>query len=317
MPFTADARGSDDGPVMGDPDPRLQHRPGVPAEIWVEPSPQQWYWARTCPRLFAPRSDQERGLSAWFGRATVVPSTNLTFLSLQFQSYLNDIFHLRWPSRAVHFVCMPIITALILAALHPLQLGPVRGSQLGAVLLAGWWLAWGVREGLVGWGVVSAAWAGAIYAGGAALASTTISPLPWILGLSFVQAASHAVEPRLPPRVTRTPRWIGTGEYLLGSGGASRTPGARALRLLSLIEISIYGPIDELIASPRLAPIQLLELMWMLGYAPATRANWKALSARAVASGNPAIDYIGTGGGTTLSPRSTRHGPRSRSPARR
>lgn len=283
-------------------DPRLQHRPGVPAEIWVEPSPQQWFWARTFPRWFAPRPEEERGFAAWFGRATVVPSTNVTFLSLQFQSYLNDIFHLRWPARAVHFVCMPIITALLLAALHPLELGPVRASQLGAVLLAGWWLVWGVRERLVAWGLVSAGWAAALYAAGAALASTTIAPLPWILGLSFVQAASHAPEPRLPPRVTRSPRWIGTRDYLVGTGDAARTLGARARRLLHLVEVSIYGPIDELIASPRLAPIQLLELMWLAGYAPATRRRWKALSARAIASGNPAIDYIGTGGGTTLCP---------------
>ena len=287
---------------MGEPDARLQHREGVAAEIWVEPSAQQWYWARRFPRVFAPAPDEERGLAAWFARATVVPSTNLTFLSLQFQAYLNDIFHLRWPARAVHFVCMPIITALLLAALHPLALGPVRGSQVGAVLLGAWWLAWGVRERLVAWGVASAAWAGAIYAGGAALASTTIAPLPWILGLSFVQAASHAVEPRLPPRVTRSPRWIATGEYLRGCDGAARSLAARARRLLHLIEVAIYGPIDELVASPRLAPIQLLEVLWLLGYAPATRAAWKALSARAVASGNPAIDYIGTGGGTTLHP---------------
>lgn len=290
---------------MPELDPRLQHRPGLPAEIWVEPTAQQWFWARAFPRLFAPRPDQERGVSAWFGRATVVPSTNLTFLSLQFQSYLNDIFHLRWPSRAVHFLCMPIITALLLAMLHPVELGPVRASQVGAVLLGGWWLLWGARERLLGWGLVSAAWAGAIYAGGAALASTSISPLPWILALSFAQAMSHAVEPRLPPRVTRSPHWIGTSEYILGNGDAPRTLGARAMRVIHLIEIAIYGPIDELIASPRLAPIQLLEVMWMLGYAPATRAAWKGLSARAVASGNPAIDYIGTGGGTTLSPTAT------------
>ena len=80
---------------MGEPDARLQHREGVAAEIWVEPSAQQWYWARRFPRVFAPAPDEERGLAAWFARATVVPSTNLTFLSLQFQAYLNDIFHLR------------------------------------------------------------------------------------------------------------------------------------------------------------------------------------------------------------------------------
>lgn len=291
------------------PDPRLQHRPGIPAECWVEPSPQQWFWARALPRYFAPRLDQERGLSAWFARATVVPSTNLTYLSLQYQSYLNDIFHLRWCSRAVHFVCMPIITALVLAALHPLRLGGLHGSLLGAIALAGWWLLWSVRERLLLWGAVITAWAGAIYLGATAIASSSLlappsspslTPLSWALALAALQAASHAPEPRLPPRVTRSPHWVATTDYLLGTGDAPRTLGARALRLLHLVEISIYGPIDELVASPRLAPIQLLEVMWLLGYAPRTRAAWKSLSARAVASGNPAIDYIGTGGGTTL-----------------
>ena len=295
------------------PDPRLHHLPGVPAEIWVEPTAQQWAWARRFPRAFAPRPEEERGLAAWFGRATVVPSTNVTYLSLQYQSYLNDIFHLRWPARAVHFVCMPVITALVLAALHPLQVGGVHGSLVGTIALAAWWLIWAVRERLVGWGVACTAWAGAIYAGAVALASSSslaptfapagapsLTPLAWALGLAFVQAASHAPEPRLPPRVTRSPHWIGTTAYLLGHADAPRTLGARAVRLLHLIEVGVYGPIDELIASPRLAPIQVLEVMWLLGYAPATRAAWKALSARAIASGNPAIDYIGTGGGTTL-----------------
>jgi hypothetical protein len=292
-------------------DPRLHHRPGIPAEIWVEPSPQQWFWARALPRYFAPRPDEERGLSAWFARATVVPSTNLTYLSLQYQSYLNDIFHLRRVSRVVHFVCMPIITALVLAALHPLRVGGVPGSLLGAIALAGWWLLWAVRERLLLWGAVSVAWAGGIYAGATWLASSptiapasspSLTPLLWALALAFVQAASHAPEPRLPPRVTRSPHWIATTDYLLGHGDARRTWGARVVRLLHLIEISFYGPIDEFIASPRLAPIQLLEILWLVGYAPRTRAAWKSLSARAVASGNPAIDYIGTGGGTTLRP---------------
>jgi hypothetical protein len=44
----------------------------------------------------------------------------------------------------------------------------------------------------------------------------------------------------------------------------------------------------------------MLELLWLSGHDPARRAAWRALSAQAIASGNPALDYIGTGGPTPL-----------------
>jgi len=226
----------------------------------------------------------------------VVPSTNVTVFSLQYQSYLNDIFHTTWPARAGHFVCMPLITGLVIAGL-----GATVGGAL-AVLLAAWWLAWGIRARLPLWGVASAAWAGAIYAGARWFAASHGLPaiVGWAAALSFVQAASHAPEPTLPPRVTRSNDWVPIAEYLLGRPGARRSLGARALRGLHLVEITLYGTIDEFMASPRLAPIQLLEVLWRLGYAPSLRREWKALSARATASGDAALDYIGVGGGTTL-----------------
>ena len=46
----------------------------------------------------------------------------------------------------------------------------------------------------------------------------------------------------------------------------------------------------------------LLELLWLVGHDPARRAAGRAMSARAIASGNPALDYIGTGGPTPLRP---------------
>jgi hypothetical protein len=39
---------------------------------------------------------------------------------------------------------------------------------------------------------------------------------------------------------------------------------------------------------------------YLLAAARDQRAAWTALAARAVASGNPALDYIGTGGPTPL-----------------
>jgi hypothetical protein len=50
----------------------------------------------------------------------------------------------------------------------------------------------------------------------------------------------------------------------------------------------------------RPCPVLLLELLWRCGHDPARRAAWRALSAQAIESGNPALDYIGIGGPTPL-----------------
>ena len=64
----------------------------------------------------------------------------------------------------------------------------------------------------------------------------------------------------------------------------------------------LFGMFDEAMASPRLISVVVLEVLWLFGHRPQQRAAWKALSSRAIASGNPAVDYVGIGGGTTLRP---------------
>jgi hypothetical protein len=270
-------------------DPRLQSREGNPAAIWVEPSPEQWALVRRFPRWFAPTPEQNRGLVNWFGRLFVVPSTNLTNFSLRYQSYLNDIFHTSVFARVMHFILMPLITGLFFVALG-------RWHFAGAIAVAAWWLAWGLRERLPLWGVLAAGWAFAIDRGSVAFLTTGHSPWPWILVLGALQAASHSTEPGLPPRVNGTPRWVPLVDFLLGPKDAS----VRARRVLTVLETSVYGTFAEIIASPRLAPIQVLEVLWALGYTPGLREEWKASSRRAIETQNPALDYIGEGGATSL-----------------
>jgi hypothetical protein len=279
---------------------RLHLRPDLPAEIWAEPSREQWFWVRHAGRWFAPSPAEERGLVRWFGRFFVVPSTNVTNLSLQYQCYLNDIFHLRTIARVAHFTCMPLITALLLAGLTPLHVGPVDGGQLGTAVLIAWWGTWAVRERLPLWGAVTILWALAIHAGAQAFVATGRSPWPWLVLAAFVQAGSHGLEPQLPPRVSGTAHWQPTLGFLFGTPAQPLPWWQSVRRMAHLAETLAHGTFDEAIASPRLAPIQVLEVLWLLGYAPGLRARWKGLSARAVATGNPAIDYIGVGGGTTL-----------------
>jgi hypothetical protein len=63
---------------------------------------------------------------------------------------------------------------------------------------------------------------------------------------------------------------------------------------------SVFGTVDELVASPRLLPVLLLEWLWRAGHRPQQSAAYRAMAASAIANGNPALDYIGTGGATPV-----------------
>jgi hypothetical protein len=62
----------------------------------------------------------------------------------------------------------------------------------------------------------------------------------------------------------------------------------------------IYGTIDELIAGPRLLPLVVLNILWKFGFLKELRKKYLNYSTMSLADGNPALDYIGTGGGTLL-----------------
>jgi hypothetical protein len=63
---------------------------------------------------------------------------------------------------------------------------------------------------------------------------------------------------------------------------------------------TLFGTVDELVASPRLLPVPALDGLWRAGHRPQQGAAYRGLAADAIASGNPALDYIGTGGATPL-----------------
>ena len=255
----------------------------VDAEIWVSPSRGQRFWLRHAPALFAPPPDTLRGFVYWWAIATVTPSTNVTGLNLPYQAYLDAIFHRTWLARVGHAVCMPIIVLALLGATSPV---------LGAGLLAVWWGYWALtwRDGW--WGLSSLALAAGLAVVAAALPWSRPTWLAVAVAGSLLQAASHALEP-LPPRVTRSPYWVPVGSYVLDGPGRPRRLGHLALQV-------VFGTVDEFVASPRLLPVLLLKLLWLAGHDAARRREALYLAGRALASGNPARDYIGTGGSTPL-----------------
>jgi hypothetical protein len=297
----------------------LRRIDGLDAQIWVRPSRGQLFWLRHAPALFGPSADTGNALTRWWAIATVTPSTNVTVLNLRYQSYLNMVFHRTRLARLGHAVCMPVIVTAMLAAWCPLRLGslpalpglavPVNASLPAAAVLGTWWLSWAVKERDPLWGTCGLVLVAVLYALANAayqlrphaFAGTPIysQPLVWMVLGSLLQAASHILEP-LPPRVTRSARWLTVTEYLLGTPGR-RNRGRTVLRRTGhLAAQGVFGTVDELIASPRLLPVLLLELLWLIGHDPGRRASWKAQAARAIASGNPALDYIGVGGATPL-----------------
>ena len=274
---------------------------GVDAAMWVPPSRGQLFWLRRAPALFAPALGAGRGLVRWWAIATVTPSTNVTGLNLVYQSYLNHIFHRTRLARAGHAACMPVIVTALLALLYP-----VHATVPGALALAVWWACWALKERDLVWGGCAVAVAAvlcplALALGrlGAVEPSALAQPWAWLLFAGALQAGSHILEP-LPPRVSRSVRWIPPAEYLLGRPGHRNPPGTAARRAGQLTAQAVFGTVDEIVASPRLLPVLLMELLWLFGHDPVRRAAWRALSARAIASGNPALDYIGTGGPTPL-----------------
>ena len=274
---------------------------GLDAAMWVPPSRGQLFWLRLAPTLFAPARGTGRGLARWWAIATVTPSTNVTGLNLAYQSYLNHVFHRTWLARVGHAICMPVIVIALLALLYP-----VHATLPGALVLAAWWAYWAVRERDLVWGTCAIGLAAVLWPLAQALGrlgatepSLLAQPWAWLLVAGAVQAGSHILEP-LPPRVTRSVHWIPPTEYLLGRAGHRNPPATVLRRGGQLAAQAVFGTVDEIVASPRLLPVLLLELLWLLGHDPARRGGWRDLSARAIASGNPALDYIGTGGPTPL-----------------
>ncbi len=273
-------------------DPRLSYVSGVPAELFVEPSPEQWFWARKVSWLFAPKANDRNAFARWYQTFTVVPSTNVTNLSLQYQSYLNDIFHTTWIARAGHTIAMPGIVIFIALTIRTLGGESVAiAFQVGLTL---WWLAWAFIERDVVWGLALSMLSAGIWFTASALAVHDVSPWLPLLGFAALQTLSHTPEP-LPPRVNRSAVWVPLWSYLISCSWRQRLQ-----RAGYVIETIVYGFIAETLASPRLICVVVLEVLWACGHRPQQRAEWKALSRKAIASGNPALDYIGVGGSTTL-----------------
>jgi hypothetical protein len=296
------------------------------ARIFVTPSGEASFLCRRFAPLVAPAPGGETWRTRLMGVLVVAPFTQFTLFSFDLQAFLYEVFHRRLPAKAAHLLLMPAVNFFVLAGLAQVWFGerpvvhggPLIGANLAAVyaaLLATWYVVLAVRTRMIAWGLVMLPVVAGLYvaanayyghlftldaAGRSFLTPTPTAANPW-LG-AFVCAAliaiSHGAEPELPPRVTGSDTWLPMRTFLGGD-----RPFRRRLGRILLVAVQPFsGTLNEFVASARLMPYGILMRMFRLGYRPAVSTVLRDHVARAVASGNPALDYVGIGGGTRLDP---------------
>jgi len=283
--------------------------PGVPAEIFVEPSAEARRLLKHAGWLVSPR--REGGPGAFLRMVLVAPFTQLTFLSFDLQMFLFEVFHLtRW-ARAGHLLGMLGVNFFLMAGLWGLPLaGPrwLNGAALYALVLLVWYAAIARSARLLAWWLGVVPVVVALFLGAGAFRDATAgqgasgwaSPWLWMLASAAFVAFSHAPEPQLPPRAIEGQVWRPLPAALRGAPGVRPSPRTLLRNGVRIGLFLVWGTLDELWAAPRLLPYNFLRFFFLLGYAPERWAEIQRWSARAVASGNPALDFVGIGGATFL-----------------
>jgi hypothetical protein len=299
-----------------------RRRPSAHAARFVPPSAEERFWVERLPSLFG---RGRPGALAWlWQRVTVTPLAHVTFLNVDYQVYLNQIFHTTRVAKIGHGVCIPLNVMLLfygLAQFTPAELHPTahgaRPFMLNAglallLLLAIWYVALAVRVKSPLLGLLMCGWLVCLWLTGNTLYSLAFTlepaarhwwlPTPWYLAplfwmgiVSGLQAWSHIAEPLVPPRANGTRRWLSVRSYILGEPGAPRRGLALLGRGIMVFVGSLWGTLDEWWASSKLLPFVTLEWLWRLGYRPDERARFEAHARRALASGDAALDFVGVG----------------------
>lgn len=276
------------------------------AQMFAPPSPEARFLLRAMPWLFVPR-DRQGPFARFTLMAIVAPMTQFTFVSFDLQAFLFLVFHRRWTTLLGHGVFMTIENVCIMAALR--GMGPVA-TPAGALdpalpyalLLAIWYAVIARQERLWLWAGLMALLVAGLYALSFPLAATFtahgVSPWAGVFASGLMLAFSHIPEAALPPRVADPLRWTPVIVFLREPG---LTPWQRLGRVFRLALFPVLGALDEVWAAPRLMAYNYLNLMMHLGYAPALARRLRGWSDAAWRDGQPALDYVGTGGGTFLS----------------
>lgn len=258
-----------------------------PGRSFVAPTGEMKWWASTLRRAVYADHAPARALRF----ALVTPLAHVANLSFDFQAYLYAIFHRRWLSRWTHRILFPVITAATMATL-------MRAHEGLGIALSGGMVAWYVVQArynrmpalavvMAGLGTATAL-AGYIWHRATVGASAWLHPGVGVLTLSFLVALSHAGEPDVPPRTSGEDRWVPMGAFFR----------RRPLAALGRSAVSIAsGTLNEVWGAWRLYPVMVAGVLWRLGIDREHHTRLQDHIRRAIETGDPAVDHVGTGNG--------------------
>ncbi len=274
------------------------------AEMFCPPSDEAAWLLGRFPELLAPRDGSGSGLSRWLRAFVVAPFTQFTLRSFDLQIFLLDVMHMSWMARVGHLIGMTCVNLFFMAWLVSMG-GPWLAATF-ATLLLGWYRAVAREAGLPAWWGVMVVWVTGLWLGAWLVGSLGWSS--WVFGVAIVASGClitfpHAAESKMPPRAGDPQRWVSAWEYVFGTPQRRPEPLVVLRRAMRVAAYPWIGLVNEIWASPRLMPYNVLRLMLGLGYAPALKRKLDQRRDRAWASGNPAVDYVGIGGGTFIRPR--------------
>ena len=307
-----------------DPPDRRASSDGV---RFVGATAEERFWVRAVPWLFAPARGRPNALAWMWHRIVVTPLAHVTFFNVEYQIYLNKIFHTSTLAKISHWLCIPINVMLLFYGLaqftlpggHPVAHHPqplmLNAGLLMLVVLLVWYVGVAVKLRSSLLGVLMVPWLTTLWMAGNTIYSLTFTldaaarswwlPTPWYLAplfwmgiVSGVQAWSHLGEPLVPPRANGTRQWLRLRAYVLGPDSAPYQGFDRVRNGVKIFVGSLWGTVDEWWASMKLLPLITLEWLWRLGYHPEQRERFEALAASALESGKPALDFVGVGGDT-------------------
>jgi hypothetical protein len=223
----------------------------------------------------------------WLNYLLVVPECYLAlFSSVEYQLYLNAIFHTHWVTQTLHYLCTHTIMALMFRLTLESQTWLV---PLILFSLSGWYLVVTLSKNWGLWTILAQLDLAALYL----IAFVTyinqtnmtgLSTLSLVMLAVGIQGVSHSWEPRAPPYISRQSGWV------------DRTSCGLTGPTFMVWLVASQGCILEFIAVPKLVPLQLLELMFACGYKPEAAGQIKLSAKQALMSGNPAVHYVGIGG---------------------
>jgi hypothetical protein len=276
----------------------------VVAEIYQSPSSEVVRLIRRAPWLASPEGGHSRLLGRLSLGVIIAPMTQLAFFNFDLQAFLFLVFHTGKVAVLGHALFMTSEHLFIMAALRHIHIAgtALDAALLYAMVMLAWYGTVAVRARLIGWFALTVPIVASLYFASAPVAQLSrsylhVSPAWGIFASAFLIAVSHASEPLLPPRTVDRWRWSSLRDYMLAPGIGT---GTRLFRLLNLGSIALLGTAAEAWAALRLMPYNWLMLMMRFGYAPRRHAELRGWAERAWATGQPALDFVGTGGGTFL-----------------